>query len=52
MEPIDAMQHILYKLVMQKNFTHGGTMQPNQQSKFNNYTNRWEYYCPCMKTST
>ncbi len=29
---------------MKTKFTHVETMQPNQQSKFNNYTNRWEYY--------
>jgi hypothetical protein len=57
----DAMQHNLYKLVMRKQLHTCGnrckhkshckygfpfTMQPNQQSKFNNYTNQWEYYCP------
>jgi hypothetical protein len=60
-KPTDAIKHILYKLVMRKKLHTCGnrckhkshckyelpfTMQPNQQSKFNNYTNRWEYYHP------
>jgi hypothetical protein len=55
------MQHNLYKLIMKKKlYTCGNrcnhkshckygfpfTMQPNQQSKFNNYTNQWEYSRP------
>jgi len=58
-DPTDAMQHNLYKLVMRKQLHTCGnrckhkshckyefpfTMQLNQQSKFNNYTNQWEYY--------
>ncbi len=38
------MQNILYKSTQKKNFAHVEIMQPNQQSKFNNYTNQWEYY--------
>jgi len=60
-DPTDAMQHNLCKLVMSKQLHTCGnrckhkfhckygfpfTMQPNQQSKFNNYTNQWEYYHP------
>jgi hypothetical protein len=60
-DPTDVMQHNLYKLVMREKLHTCGnrckhkshckygfpfTMQPNQQSKFNNYTNQWEYYRP------
>jgi hypothetical protein len=60
-DPTDAMQHNLYKLVMRKKLQTCGnrckhkshckygfpfTMKPNQQSKFNTYTNQWKYYRP------
>jgi hypothetical protein len=61
MDPTNVMQHNLYKLVMRKQLQICGnrckhkshckyafpfTMQPNQQSKFNNYTNWCECYRP------